>query len=94
MTQEILGAVQPLLEIADSMDPSTPEPLLSEDDQLYVYEVVGVVILAGESSQQVCHLKQIKYATNNLLYVVVIIKFQIIWGRSYFRNGAAICSKL
>jgi len=58
LTEEILKVVQPLLALSKPMKPEEDTRLLSEDDQLYLFEVVGVVIISGERQEQVNIFRQ------------------------------------
>jgi len=53
LTHEILHAIEPLLPLSSPSKSTQEECVLTDDDQLYLYEVVGIVIVSGEQTPQV-----------------------------------------
>ena len=53
LTNNILHAIQPLLNLEAPFTIPEGDRLITEDDQMYLYEVVGLVIVGGESTPQV-----------------------------------------
>lgn len=53
LTNDIIHAIQPLLALVTPSKFQGTEPLMSSDDQLYLYEVVGVVIISGDKGNEV-----------------------------------------
>jgi len=51
LTTDIIQAIQPLLALVPPSKGN--EAIMSPDDQLYLFEVVGVVIISGEHSVEV-----------------------------------------
>ncbi|ODM97182.1 Exportin-T [Orchesella cincta] len=51
LMKSIIDAIQPLLAI-QTISADRKETLISRDDQLYLYEVIGVLIVSGESESQ------------------------------------------
>ncbi|XP_021954226.1 exportin-T isoform X2 [Folsomia candida] len=52
LTNDIIHAIQPLLALVTPSKFQGTEPLMSSDDQLYLYEVVGVVIISGDKGNE------------------------------------------
>ncbi|CAG7721639.1 unnamed protein product, partial [Allacma fusca] len=52
LTTNILQAIQPLLSLEAPFTHPESERLITEDDQMYLYEVVGLIIVGGESNSQ------------------------------------------
>ncbi|CAL8134628.1 unnamed protein product [Orchesella dallaii] len=51
LMQSIIDAIQPLLQI-QTISADRKDALISRDDQLYLFEVIGVLIVSGESENQ------------------------------------------
>lgn len=56
LARDIIQAIQPLLALTTPSKDMSIDPLMSQDDQLYLYEVVGIVIISGERSNEVFEL--------------------------------------
>lgn len=51
--KNIIDAIQPLLALNVITQDGGEDVLITRDDQLYLYEVIGVLIVSGETENQV-----------------------------------------
>lgn len=61
LMKDIIDAIQPLLALNVLPKDPTDDCLITRDDQLYLYEVIGVLIISGESENQVCTIYECVY---------------------------------
>lgn len=53
LMKNIIDAIQPLLTVNVMPSDASDDGLISRDDQLYLYEVIGVLIVSGETESHV-----------------------------------------
>lgn len=66
--KNIIDAIQPLLALNLLPKSPTEDCLITRDDQLYLYEVIGVLIVSAESENQVTF-----YCVHCFSYLIHII---------------------